>query len=97
MRSRVEARGFEVFAHVGDNRQCLGWQWNRRMLNQPVHVVDAEANALQVECGDRAIERFRFLDQARKLIFRRGHRSDDRQEFVQAALGGLAVFSGHDC
>ena len=62
MRPGVEARGFQVFAHVGDDRGRFVRQRDRRMLDDPIDVVDAEADPFQVERGDGAVERFGFLE-----------------------------------
>jgi hypothetical protein len=69
---------------------------SRRVLDDPVHVVDAEANPFQVEGRDRPLEGFGFLEQPGELIFLRRHRADNGQEVVEAGLRRLAVFGGHD-
>ena len=92
----VEAGGFQVLAHVGDNRGGLRGQRHRRVLDQPVYVVNAEANALEVEGGNGALERFGLLEEPGQLVFLRRHAADDGQEVVEASLRGLAIFGGHD-
>lgn len=92
----MEARGFEVLADVGDDRGGLLRQRHRRMLHQPIDVINPEANPFEVEGGNRALERLGFLEQPGQLILLGRHAADDGEEIGEAVLGRLAVFVGHD-
>jgi Chlorite dismutase len=96
MRSRVEAGGLQVAPHVGDDVGGGGRERDRRMLHEPIDVIDPEADPFQVEGADRPLERFGFFEQPGQLLFLRGHAADDGQEIGEAPLCGLAVFGRHD-
>jgi len=91
---RVEAGRFEVAADVGDDGRRVARERDRRVRHHPIDVVDAEADAFEVEGGDGAGERFGFLDQvAERLLLR--NPLQDGKEIVDAALGRLAFVGGH--
>jgi chlorite dismutase len=91
----VEAGVFEVAPHRRDDLGRLGRQRRGWMLDQAIDVVDAEPDALEMERGDRPIERLGFFDEPRELIVLRRHSADDGEEFVEALLRREAFFSGH--
>ena len=88
----VKTRRFQVFPHVGDDGDRFDRQRNRRMLHEPVDVVDSEADPFEVERGDGAAERLGLFEEPGQLVVP----ADNGQEVVEAGLRRLAVFSGHD-
>jgi hypothetical protein len=94
MRSRVKAGGFEMTPHVGNSRGSVGRQRDGTLRDEPIDVVHAEANALEVKRADRTIQRFRFRRERREMIVRR-KRADQGDEVGCAALGRETIFAGH--
>src|SRR5258706_464535 len=90
------ARRLQVPPHVGGDRRGPGRQRHRRVLDHPIDIVNAEPDAFEVERRDGAPQRLGLFQQPRELIFLRRHAADDGQEVVEAVLGRLAVFGGHD-
>ncbi len=95
VRTCVEARGFQVPPDVSDDRRSLLRERDRAVGHEAVHVVDAEPNPFEMKCRDRAVERFRFVDERFQLICVRRVRAQQSDEIGNPILRRLAAVGGH--
>ena len=80
---------------VGDGCARFGRKLDRRARDHTVDVVHAEADPLEVERRDGAVERFSFSDERREMFMRR-ERSNHGDEIGEAVSCRLAVLFRHD-
>ena len=87
---------FQMVAHVGHDGSRFSGERHRRMRDQAVDVIDAEADSFQVKRADGAVERLGFLDQGSERPGVRRVSAQECEEIGEAALGRLAAIGGHD-
>ena len=90
VRTRVEPGSFEVLSRLLEQRGC-GCRRRRRGPQQPVDVVDAEADAFHVERSNRARQRLAFV--GNRCRGRIG--TQQRRQFAHARLSAFTMIDTH--
>ena len=94
MRPRVEAGRFQVAANVRHDRRGFGRERDGRVAHHPIHVVDSEPDAFEVEGSHGPGQRFGLVNQPGELILLRNPLQDG-EEIGEALLRRLTVVCGH--
>jgi chlorite dismutase len=83
-----------MVTHVVDDLRRIGRQRDRASRDEAVDVVHPEADPLEMERGDGAIERFGLFHHPGDMLVR-GQRANRGEEIVEAAARRLPVVGRH--